>query len=68
MGERTFTDERTEEHLEMIIDCEQRESRLTEWEVGFIDSVRNHIERGQSLSLKQETKLILIWNNATDMG
>jgi hypothetical protein len=68
MGERTSTDERTEEHLEMIIDCEQRESRLTEWEVGFIDSVRNHIERGQSLSIKQETKLIGIWNNATDMG
>lgn len=57
-----------DEHLEMIADCEARESRLTEWEAGFIDSVRNQIEDGRSLSQKQGSTLSTIWEAATERG
>lgn len=56
------------EHLEMIEDCEARESRMTEWEVGFIDSIRNQIENGKRLSTKQEEKLDRIWESVTARG
>lgn len=57
-----------DQHLEMIADCEERESRLTEWEAGFIDSVRNQIEDGRSLSQKQGSTLSAIWEAATERG
>lgn len=57
-----------DEHLEMIADCEARESRLTEWEAGFIDSVRNQIEDGRSLSQKQGSTLCKIWEATTERG
>ena len=34
-----------DEYLTMVEDCEKRESRLTPWEAGFIDSVRNLLEQ-----------------------
>lgn len=35
----------TDEHLTMLSDCEQRESRLADWERGFVDGLRNWIKR-----------------------
>lgn len=58
----------TDEHLEMIEDCEARESRLTEWECKFIDSIRNQIEEGRKLSPNQEETLNRIWEDATASG
>lgn len=58
----------TDEHIEMITDCEARESRLTEWECKFIDSIRDQIESGQKLTSPQAKKLNRIWEDATARG
>jgi hypothetical protein len=56
------------EYLQLIEDCEQRESRLTEWDAGFIDSLRSQIENGRAPSPKQIEKLDEIWERATARG
>ena len=58
----------TDEYLTMVEDCEKRESRLTEWEQGFIDSVRNQLEREKPLSPNQIETLEQIWERATANG
>ena len=57
-----------DEALQMIADCEARESRLTEWEQGFIDSLSKQIERGRSLTEKQDETLNKIWDKVTENG
>jgi hypothetical protein len=57
-----------EEYLKMIDDCEDRESRLTEWEIGFLESVRTRVEAALPLSSKQTEVLDRIWNHATARG
>jgi len=57
-----------EEYLRMIDDCEDRESRLTEWEIGFLESVRTRIEAALPLSSKQTEVLYRIWDRATARG
>lgn len=52
------------EHEQMIEDCEKRESRLSDWERGFIDS----ISKRTSLTDKQVSRLEEIWNKATAQG
>lgn len=54
-----------DEHIQLIEDCERRESRLSEWEVGFIASLREQLERGRSLSDKQIDVLDRVWDQAT---
>ena len=56
------------EYLQMIDDCEDRESRLTEWERGFVDSIRAQIERGKLLTAKQIETIDEIWERATARG
>ena len=36
-----------DEYLTMLDDCEKREERLTDWERGFVDSLRRQIEQGR---------------------
>lgn len=55
-----------EEILQMIEDCENRESKLSEWEQGFIESISVQLGRGGSLTSKQKDKLEAIWNRITD--
>jgi ribonucleotide reductase beta subunit family protein with ferritin-like domain len=55
-----------DEYLTMTEDCEHWESRLSEWERNFIDSIRTRLEEGKSLSLKQTDTLDKIWQKATD--
>lgn len=57
-----------DEHLQQIEDCEARESRLTDWDRGFIDSIKAHLTGGGSLSEKQAAKLDEIWERATTRG
>ncbi len=57
-----------EEALQMIEDCEARESRLSEWEAGFIDSLSKQIERGGALTEKQNDILHQIWDRVTENG
>ena len=54
-----------DEHVKMIEDCEKRESKLSEWEQSFIDSLSTQIGRGRSLSNKQVETLARIWERVT---
>ncbi len=58
----------TDEYITMIDDCESRESRLTEWEVGFCDSLRKQIEAGKMPTPKQIESLNKVWERATARG
>lgn len=54
-----------DEYMKLVNDCEQRESRLTEWESGFVESVRNRLNNKQPLSAKQTETLDRIWERVT---
>ena len=53
-----------DEHQQMLQDCIERESKLTDWERSFIDSVSEQITR-RSLSPKQAEILDSIWERVT---
>lgn len=56
------------ELLQLVDDCEQRESRLSDWDRKFLDSIRRQIEEGRTLTFKQQAKLDEIWDRATSRG
>lgn len=58
----------SDEHISMIDDCEARESRLTDWERDFLESIREQIEDGRVLTEKQSAKLDAIWERVTAHG
>lgn len=55
-------------YIELLDDCERRESRLTDWERGFVDSLRSQIERDRRPSAKQIETLDSIWERVTARG
>jgi len=55
----------TEEHFAMVEDCENRESKLSDWERGFVDSLRSQLEKDRKLTEKQEITLDAIWDRVT---
>lgn len=57
-----------EEYLQMLTDCENRESRLSDWERGFVDSLRRQIEAGRPPTPKQIETLDNVWEKATARG
>ena len=57
-----------DEYLRMVTDCENRESRLSDWERGFIDSIKHQLESGRALSVNQIETLDTIWEKATARG
>ena len=57
-----------DEYLTMLDDCEKRESRLTDWERGFVDSLRRQLEQGRRPSEKQVESLDAVWERATARG
>lgn len=57
-----------DEALTMLDDCEARESRLTDWERFFVDSLRSQIEAGRTPTTQQIDKLDTIWEKATARG
>ena len=57
-----------DEYLTLVDDCEKRESRLTEWDSGFVDSIRHRLEKEQPLSAKQAETLDKIWERVTAQG
>jgi hypothetical protein len=57
-----------DEYLTMLDDCEKRESRLTDWERSFVDSLRRQIEQGRRPSAKQIETLDSCWARATARG
>lgn len=58
----------TDEYLTLVEDCEARESRLTEWEASFLDSIRRQLESERALSEKQTETLDKIWERVTAKG
>lgn len=54
-----------DEYLTLVEDCEKRESKLTEWEAGFIDSIHHRLEQELPLSVKQTETLDKIWEHVT---
>lgn len=58
----------TDEYLTLVDDCEKRESRLTQWQVEFIDSIRHQLENEKPLSIRQTETLETIWELATAEG
>lgn len=56
------------EYITLLEDCEKRESRLTDWERGFVDSLRRQIEEGRRPTRKQVETLDAIWERATARG
>lgn len=58
----------TTEPLQLIEDCEARESRLNDWERGFIDSIERQIANGTRLTNKQAEALNEVWERATAKG
>lgn len=56
------------DQLQLVEDCEARESRLNDWERGFIDNVKTRLEAGKSLTPLQVKNLDEIWERATERG
>ena len=54
-----------DEHQQMVTDCENRESKLTDWEREFIDSLGDQLSAGRRLSEKQVEALDKIWERIT---
>lgn len=50
---------------QLICDCEEREEKLTPWELTFIASIRDKYDRDGVLSDNQEEKLNQIWERIT---
>ena len=58
----------TDEYLTMVEDCEKRESRRTEWEAGFVDSISDRLSKSVPLTAKQIETLESIWERVTERG
>ena len=56
------------EYLTLLDDCETREDRLTDWERGFVDSLRKQLENDRRPTEKQIDTLDNIWERATSRG
>ncbi len=54
-----------EENAQMVTDCENRESKLTEWERGFVQSCRERIDAGRALTDNMAERLEEAWNRVT---
>lgn len=53
------------EHAQMVADCVQRESKLSDWERNFIDSLERQLADGRSLTSNQAEALDAIWEKVT---
>lgn len=49
----------------MLDDCEKRESKMSAWESGFIDSIGKQFANSGGLSPKQTDLLEQIWERIT---
>jgi len=54
-----------EEVQQMIEDCQNRQSKLTDWEIGFIDSLEIRIGKGFGCSERQYARLVEAWERVT---
>lgn len=54
-----------EDHVQMVLDCENRESKLTDFERSFIDSIGRQLAQGRALTEKQVEVLDRAWERVT---
>jgi hypothetical protein len=54
-----------DEYIQMVEDCMKRDTKLTDWESNFIDSLSNWLGAGKSLTEKQEQILDRLWEKVT---
>lgn len=57
-----------DEYATMLDDCEKRSERLTEWELGFVDSLQRQLADGRRPTAKQIETLDRVWEKATRNG
>lgn len=55
----------TSEYADMLDDCMKRESRMTEWEQSFCDSLSMQISAGRIPTARQIETLDRIWEKVT---
>jgi hypothetical protein len=53
------------EHEQMVVDCEAREGRLSDWERKFIDDMERILRNGGTLTHGQGEKLEEVWERVT---
>lgn len=53
------------EQMQQVEDCEDREQHLSDWERQFVDSIKQQLIAGRSLSGKQSDRLDEIWERVT---
>ena len=54
-----------EDPRELVIDCVNRQSKMTDWEVDFIASISDQLDAGRDLSERQMEILERIWEKVT---
>jgi hypothetical protein len=54
-----------DEYKTMIEDCENRSTKLSDWEHDFIQSLGEQLDNGKTPSPKQIEKLNSIWERVT---
>lgn len=52
--------------LQLLADCEHREERLKPFEHDFVVSLRDQVDAGRTLSLKQIGKLNEVWDRVSE--
>lgn len=55
----------TDEYAQMLKDCVRRQSKLTEWDRGFLDSLVHEIEDHGTPTPRQCEVLDKIWDRVT---
>lgn len=63
-----MTDTWQDEYKQMVTDCLNRRAHLTDWELGFIESINAQLNAGKILTPKQIEKLDTVWENCTNEG
>ena len=53
---------------QLVDDCKKRTDRLSDWENGFIESIEEQMLKGLELSKKQDDRLSIVWEKATERG
>lgn len=57
-----------DEYLQMVDDCENRDSRLSAWEADFLSSIKSRLIDKRPLTERQIETLDQIWEKATAKG
>lgn len=54
-----------DEYEQMLLDCQRRDSKLSDWERGFIESIDYAVGHGGIPTPKQCEKLDQVWERVT---